>query len=151
MKIGFLYVICLLFITGKLNAQISQFDSNLLKNKPQEYHTYHTKKIRKYTSLYNTKHHNIFNKLNPINLTFSGLLFFYQNVISSQINAGCLYSPSCSEFSKKCIRKYGLIKGVFLTADRLHRCNRITALDIKENIINNRLNDPADSYKITHD
>ena len=150
MRLGFLCVYCLFIFIGKVNAQISQFDYNLLKNKPQEFNTYHKKKVRKYTSLYKTKHQNIISKLNPINLTFSGLLFFYQNVISSQINAECLYSPSCSEFSKKCIRKYGLIKGVFLTADRLHRCNRITALDIKENI-NNRLNDPVDSYKITHD
>lgn len=150
MKVCFYCIFCLLFITVELHAQISQVDISLLKNKPQEYHTYQAKKIRKYTPLYNTKSNQIINKLNPVNLTFSGLLFFYQNVLSSQINAGCLYSPSCSEFSKNCIRKYGLIKGVFLTADRLHRCNRITALDIKENSAN-RLSDPADSYKFAHD
>lgn len=150
MRLTYFLFFCLFGVAFGANAQISQDDTNLLKNKHQHYATYHKKKIRKYTPLFNSQHQNVINKLNPINLTFSGLLFFYQNVISSQINAGCLYSPSCSDFSKICIRKYGLIKGVFLTADRLHRCNRITALDINENSAK-RLSDSADSYKISHD
>lgn len=69
-------------------------------------------------------------RYNPVNLTFGGLLFLYQAVISSQISADCPYEVSCSNFSKQCIIRYGLIKGCALSADRLTRCTRIAAKDI---------------------
>jgi putative membrane protein insertion efficiency factor len=71
-----------------------------------------------------------FIKYNPVSLTFGGLLFIYQNTISYQFSADCLYNPSCSEFSKNSIREYGLFKGCLLSADRLMRCNRISAAGI---------------------
>jgi putative membrane protein insertion efficiency factor len=73
---------------------------------------------------------NVFLKYNPISLSFGGLLFVYQNSISYQFSADCLYNPSCSEFSKNALREYGFFKGCFLTADRLTRCNRISATGI---------------------
>ncbi|MFN4083048.1 MAG: membrane protein insertion efficiency factor YidD [Bacteroidia bacterium] len=89
------------------------------------------KKYRKYTSL--NKAENKLQQHNPINLVFSGLMYFYQNVLSSQINAGCLYTPSCSEFGKCSIKQHGLLVGMFLTADRLNRCNRVTAIELTSN------------------
>lgn len=88
------------------------------------------KKVRPYTSLTSSK--SKLARYNPITLLFSSLMYFYQNIISSQVNARCLYAPSCSEFSKGCIKRHGLLKGVLLTADRLQRCNRITALEFKQ-------------------
>jgi len=69
-------------------------------------------------------------KYNPVSLGFGSLLYLYQNVISQQFSADCLYHPTCSDFSKDAIREYGLIKGIFLSSDRICRCNRIAATSI---------------------
>jgi len=60
------------------------------------------------------------------------LLTFYQKYISRQISADCIFKPSCSRYSRACIDKYGLIKGVLMTGDRLTRCNGFSARDIPE-------------------
>lgn len=90
-----------------------------------------------------------FKMLNPISLTFGGLLFLYQNSISQHFSADCLYKPSCSEFSKQCVHEFGLIKGGLLTFDRLNRCNRISAADIRPSEFDtrtHRCNDPISKY-----
>ena len=35
----------------------------------------------------------------------------------------CKYEPTCSEYAKQAIKKYGTKKGSILTAKRLLRCN----------------------------
>jgi len=35
----------------------------------------------------------------------------------------CKFYPSCSEYSKQSIEKFGLLKGVWLGAKRIVRCN----------------------------
>lgn len=50
------------------------------------------------------------------------LFGFYRNVISEQISADCAFDLSCSRFSIHSIQRFGLLKGGFLTADRLTRC-----------------------------
>ena len=70
-------------------------------------------------------------KLNPVGLGLGGLLYFYQNVLSKHISADCLYSPSCSEFGKQSIKGFGIVKGTLMTLDRVNRCNRIAAVDLK--------------------
>ncbi|MEK9165328.1 MAG: membrane protein insertion efficiency factor YidD [Patescibacteria group bacterium] len=35
----------------------------------------------------------------------------------------CRFYPTCSEFSYQAIEKYGIIKGGFMSAKRLLRCN----------------------------
>jgi uncharacterized protein len=69
-------------------------------------------------------------KYNPVYWALNGSLTFYQKVISPQISAGCLYETSCSRFSRKALQEFGIIKGIALTADRLSRCNRISAAGI---------------------
>jgi len=87
-------------------------------------------------------------KYNPVNAVFGGLLFIYQNALSQQFSANCLYHPSCSDFSKQSVREYGLLKGVFLSADRVMRCNRIAATGIHPlRIENNKVQDPVDFYR----
>jgi len=71
-------------------------------------------------------------KLNPVGWVFGGTLYFYQNVLSKHISADCLFTPGCSDFSKEAIKETGLIKGTILTIDRLSRCNRIAAHDLKK-------------------
>lgn len=69
-------------------------------------------------------------KYNPISLSLSGMMFLYQKFISQQLGSDCIYEISCSSYSKELIKDYGMIKGVFYTADRLLRCNRIAVGDI---------------------
>ncbi|MES2381655.1 MAG: membrane protein insertion efficiency factor YidD [Bacteroidota bacterium] len=141
-----IFIIILSTFTHSVHAQIDSIDIALIKQKETTFKP--QTPIRPYTHLHKSK----WQTYNPINLTFSGLMFFYQNIISSQINASCLYSPSCSEYAKDCIKKYGLIKGMFLAADRVQKCNRITllGLDLKKLNKHNRFNDSADDYSCKH-
>lgn len=37
--------------------------------------------------------------------------------------APCLFVPSCTEYTERAVRKYGLVHGLLLAADRFRRCN----------------------------
>ena len=68
-------------------------------------------------------------KLNPFHYGSAGLMFFYQSVLSEQIQANCNYEISCSNYTKKCIEKFGLVKGVLLGFDQLTNCSVSTLYD----------------------
>jgi putative component of membrane protein insertase Oxa1/YidC/SpoIIIJ protein YidD len=55
---------------------------------------------------------------------------FYRNVISEQLSADCAYDLTCSRFSVMSIKRFGIIKGVFLTADRLTRCHPLVSQEV---------------------
>jgi putative component of membrane protein insertase Oxa1/YidC/SpoIIIJ protein YidD len=95
-----------------------------------------------------TKSKNVFIRYNPISLTFGAMMFFYQKQVSQQIAANCPYEISCSAFSKACIQKYGLIKGVALSADRLTRCTQFTVIDMSDLNLNrnNKIIDSVETY-----
>lgn len=89
-------------------------------------------------------------KTNPLTVIAGGPLYVYQNVISRHISSKCLYTPSCSQFSKEAIYEYGLLKGTLLSIDRLSRCNSITGRDLRK--LNpdqgtKRFPDPVSKYK----
>lgn len=89
-------------------------------------------------------------KINPVNALFGGALYLYQNIISKHLSSGCLYTPSCSEFGKEAIRKYGIIKGLCLSVDRVHRCDKFTATDLRKysvDPVTNKYPDPISRYK----
>lgn len=48
---------------------------------------------------------------------------FYQYFISSQDIPACLFTPSCSHFAEQALTRFGIIKGLLLTSDRLQRCH----------------------------
>ncbi len=50
------------------------------------------------------------------------LISTYQNVISEQIQAGCSYEISCSEFIKKEVSEQGLIKGILFGLNQYTNC-----------------------------
>jgi uncharacterized protein len=92
----------------------------------------------------------VIKKINPVNIIFGTSLYVYQNVLSKHVASGCLYTPSCSEFSKDAIREFGVLKGTFLSADRVNRCNLFSATDLKNHRKDpktNRYPDPAGRYK----
>ncbi len=72
----------------------------------------------------------------------------YQYFISSQDMPSCVFTPSCSRFAEQSIYKFGILKGLLLTSDRLQRCHRF---DDKSdwytfNFSKNRFNDPVGRY-----
>lgn len=52
------------------------------------------------------------------------LIFIYQKLVSPQLNTNCQFHPSCSEYCKQAIIKYGFFKGYVMGIERLMRCNR---------------------------
>ena len=82
------------------------------------------------------KHKSFFNKINPFSLAAISAMLLYQNVVSPEIFSHCLYYCSCSNFSKKAIQEFGLFKGVFMSADRLLRCNVIAINDFPPEVFN---------------
>ncbi len=73
-----------------------------------------------------------FMRYNPVSLALGGMMYTYQNIVSSLIAADCPYEISCSGFSRSSISTFGLIKGVALSADRLTRCTKSAAKDIHD-------------------
>ncbi len=51
-----------------------------------------------------------------------GMIYFYQNIISEQIQAGCSYEISCSQYLKLCIEKYGFVVGTFAGINQFGKC-----------------------------
>ncbi|HLV08940.1 MAG TPA: membrane protein insertion efficiency factor YidD [Halanaerobiales bacterium] len=51
------------------------------------------------------------------------LIFFYQRVISPWKPQSCRFKPSCSEYAKKAIIKYGAFKGGWMSIRRVLRCH----------------------------
>ena len=54
------------------------------------------------------------------------LISFYKKYISPIFHSwgiGCKYYPTCSEYTKQAIEKYGAIKGCFLGVKRIIKCN----------------------------
>ncbi len=54
------------------------------------------------------------------------LIDFYKKHISSyleHLGIHCKYEPTCSEYMKQAVEKYGFIKGVLLGIKRILKCN----------------------------
>ncbi len=39
---------------------------------------------------------------------------------------GCRFSPTCSQYSKEAVNRHGVVKGGYLSAKRILRCNGFT-------------------------
>lgn len=51
------------------------------------------------------------------------LIIFYQKAISPWLGPRCKFNPTCSEYTKQAIEKYGAIKGTIIGIKRILRCN----------------------------
>jgi uncharacterized protein len=47
----------------------------------------------------------------------------YQLFISPHLPPMCRYEPTCSQYAIQALQKYGVVKGLVLTAYRLGRCH----------------------------
>ena len=56
-------------------------------------------------------------------LPFIFLVRFYQLCISPLKPPTCRFTPTCSQYAIQALRKYGPIKGLYLTIRRLLRCH----------------------------
>ena len=50
------------------------------------------------------------------------MIFLYQRFAPKTIRAACLFTPSCSEYMRISVQKYGVFKGVKKGFRRLKRC-----------------------------
>ena len=51
------------------------------------------------------------------------LISFYQKWISPLKKPSCVFYPTCSEYSKDAIKKYGVGKGFIMSIRRILRCH----------------------------
>lgn len=51
------------------------------------------------------------------------LVEFYRKFISPLKAPTCRFYPTCSQYSLEAFKKYGLIKGMFLTIKRILKCH----------------------------
>jgi putative membrane protein insertion efficiency factor len=54
---------------------------------------------------------------------FIGIIRIYQIILSPILGASCRFTPTCSNYGLQAIRKYGPIKGGWLTLKRIGRCH----------------------------
>jgi len=50
-------------------------------------------------------------------------LRLYQIVISPLLPAACRFYPSCSEYMRQAVARYGALKGIWMGLRRLARCH----------------------------
>ena len=87
---------------------------------------------------------NIFYETNETALLMALLFRLYKNAVSSQDRPACGFHPSCSEFALLAVKKYGLIRGIIMTADRLLRCNGMDTYKYTVHKETGKLYDPVD-------
>jgi len=128
-----LFLVFIFTFGNKCYSQNIQYDITLIKNK---YNTsdssddYYRNSFVNNTETLKFKHKNFISRYNPFSLSATAMMFLYQHVISPQFSRLCLYERTCSNFSKTAIKEFGLVKGIFLSADRIMRCNISAIQDI---------------------
>lgn len=61
--------------------------------------------------------------LSPGSRCLIGLIRVYQRVISPLLGPHCRFHPSCSQYGIEALRRFGLIKGSWLTIKRVLKCH----------------------------
>lgn len=147
-----LFIALIFLLPAHLWGQDFDNDLRLVKNK----HFYSAGEFSYYQGegndqkAFHTAKKNVIAKYNLVTLALKGSMLLYQNILSPQLSRECPYEITCSNFCKESIKEYGILKGVFIGADRIMRCNRISLLDIQPMDINTatgKIYDPPGKYK----
>jgi putative component of membrane protein insertase Oxa1/YidC/SpoIIIJ protein YidD len=68
--------------------------------------------------------------MNPLKYLLIGLIAFYQSyLVGDNPSVECNFRPSCSEYTKRALRKHGVLRGLQLGWDRLRRCTNPDQID----------------------
>lgn len=65
----------------------------------------------------------LLSKFKPLSWLLLALIAFYRTCISPLLPPACRYTPTCSQYAKEAIQKYGAFKGGWLAFKRILRCN----------------------------
>jgi putative membrane protein insertion efficiency factor len=57
------------------------------------------------------------------NLLLKSALFLYRTCISPLLGQTCRFHPSCSQYAREAVDKYGVCKGIGLSVLRLGKCH----------------------------
>ena len=52
-----------------------------------------------------------------------GSILLYQRLVSPLLPPACRYYPSCSEYTRQAIERYGILRGSWMGAKRISRCH----------------------------
>lgn len=61
--------------------------------------------------------------LRILSFPFIFLIQLYQWIISPWLGPQCRFSPTCSQYGVEALKKYGVVKGLWLTVKRIARCH----------------------------
>lgn len=56
-------------------------------------------------------------------IPFIWLIRFYQLAISPWIGSNCRFQPTCSHYGIEALKTHGILKGSWLTIQRISRCH----------------------------
>ncbi|MFH0808963.1 MAG: membrane protein insertion efficiency factor YidD [Pseudomonadota bacterium] len=51
------------------------------------------------------------------------LIDFYRSVVRPVLPPACRFAPTCSEYTRQAVSKYGAARGLYLSVRRLARCH----------------------------
>lgn len=80
---------------------------------------------------------------NELQMVLSGLFLVYKSFLSSQDNQRCSFHPSCSEYGLEAVKKFGFLRGIVSTCDRLTRCNGFSPEQYEIDLERRVLKDPV--------
>jgi hypothetical protein len=63
------------------------------------------------------------NILKVLAFPFILLIKIYQIFISPLFPSSCRYTPTCSQYTLEALKKYGVLKGLWLGIKRISRCH----------------------------
>ncbi|MEA9389995.1 membrane protein insertion efficiency factor YidD [Acerihabitans sp. TG2] len=61
--------------------------------------------------------------LSPVSSLLIGLIRGYQLLISPLLGPHCRFHPSCSQYGIEALRRFGILKGSWLTLKRVLKCH----------------------------
>lgn len=59
----------------------------------------------------------------PLEWIFLSLIYLYKFLISPLLPKSCKFTPTCSSYSIKAIKEFGIFRGFFIATKRIVRCN----------------------------
>ena len=64
--------------------------------------------------------------LSPLDYVFLGLIHLYRHSIGLVLPKGCRFEPSCSTYALEAVERHGALRGGWLSARRVLRCNPLS-------------------------